>query len=422
MESLVQKFFFNHYPKNIAQCVWQLETEVEKNCFTAWSFANSSYKVSAFWADEYCLDKKNLHPIFDLASLTKPLFLNLYFFLKFKTSYFYRVNQPLHKWFDVSKIISSALSEYIRAYPELSLNSFLNHQSGLRPWHWLGFPSVLEMTEYALKERISPDKTQIYSDLNYFLLARILEPHVKWEKVLSKINKKTGADFAHASILSPRKSIPFFPYSIIKNEHEVENECYGFPHDTNANMFASRTQAKIVSGHAGLFGTVEDISKALEYLLKKKFFYQFEIEKKKNNSRFIYGYDTPSSPNSTAGLHQFYENKNKVFGHLGYSGSSFWVNQQFNKFHVLLTNRTAKRNENIPLENRIYIVEDNKKSKVSCFLRNRELLEEYSLKDMIQFNNNIFKSNKLFWNKTCIPDYCDLSLIRKDVGLNLWGL
>jgi CubicO group peptidase (beta-lactamase class C family) len=100
-----------------------------------------------------------------------------------------------------------------------------------------------------------------------------------------------------------------------------------------------------VAGHAGLFGKVDAVCCLLQALLAadhgdtrmgmfhpnlvRDFFTASE------NQRWALGFDTPSPRGSSSGQ---YFSRHSV-GHLGFTGTSFWMDRQKGVIVVLLTNR-----------------------------------------------------------------------------------
>ncbi len=110
-------------------------------------------------------------------------------------------------------------------------------------------------------------------------------------------------------------------------------------HDENAFIVGG------VEGHAGLFGNAMDICRLLEGIL-------FTWQERNTDSvfapnivkRFLarqssiprtLGFDTPSAQNSSSGEHF---SKNSV-GHLGFTGTSFWMDLERSIIVIFLTNR-----------------------------------------------------------------------------------
>ena len=114
----------------------------------------------------------------------------------------------------------------------------------------------------------------------------------------------------------------------------------GEVHDENAFALGG------VAGHAGLFSTAEDVYSLASVLLSayrgkgdlfrppviRSFFTrQLDIP----GSTWALGWDTPSPDHSSAGR---YFSANSV-GHLGYTGTSLWMDIERSLVVILLTNR-----------------------------------------------------------------------------------
>ena len=113
----------------------------------------------------------------------------------------------------------------------------------------------------------------------------------------------------------------------------------GEVHDDNAHVLGG------VAGHAGLFATADAVGRLLDNLrlaeaapgraspllgrLVTHFFHH------QPNSSWGLGFDTPSPVGSSAG--QLFSTGS--VGHLGYTGTSFWMDRERGFIIVLLTNR-----------------------------------------------------------------------------------
>ena len=123
----------------------------------------------------------------------------------------------------------------------------------------------------------------------------------------------------------------------------------GEVHDENAAAMGG------VAGHAGLFGTAESVlaisgawlrgyhgrESILEGELVRQFTTRHEFV---TRSSWALGWDTPSAPSSSGS--RFSE---RSFGHLGYTGTSLWIDPSCELEVVLLSNRVhpSRRNEKI---------------------------------------------------------------------------
>ncbi|MGL1932144.1 MAG: beta-lactamase family protein [Desulfotalea sp.] len=270
---------------------------------------------------------------FDLASLTKPLVTSL--------SIAALIDKKLLK-------LNSTLDEFYPAIPNdkknISIGQLLNHRSGLLD-HIKFYEKELtknEIIEEILFSKLvdKPNKKEIYSDLGYILLGAIIE-------IVSGDNL---ANFWNINISKPLKLNEYFKFSgdiILNNNNCVstvnivdKNVKYcGEVHDDNCRLLGG------CAGHAGLFGSIKGILKLLKSLTNSYHnkvdlpFCSFkiieQIWKKENINRFTYGFDTPSREYSSSGI---FFSRNSV-GHLGFTGTSFWVDLERSIVIVLLTNR-----------------------------------------------------------------------------------
>jgi len=123
----------------------------------------------------------------------------------------------------------------------------------------------------------------------------------------------------------------------------------GEVHDENAAAMGG------VAGHAGLFGTAESVLAVSgawlrgyhgrESILDEKLVRQFTTRQASAaQSSWALGWDTPSVPSSSGS--SFSE---QSFGHLGYTGTSLWIDPLRELEVVLLSNRVhpSRRNEKI---------------------------------------------------------------------------
>jgi len=382
-------------PTKAQELTTMLDAAVTQKQLTAWSIANRRFALSSFFADECepplegnCDWMGTLHPTFDLASLTKPLFVN---------SLLRRFAPDFHqlaatRLTDLLEQPKTSAGEILRAAlkannSQLTLADVLNHRTGVPPWMWFGkgawhFSETNDevactsdclntsqhqkrfeetLTRFAAKRLGKKAHADNYSDIGFFLLARIAENMSfmpNWKTALNDHNSALGSNLFHGSINPQRTSraMPAFPYTVMQG-HEVPDGAFqkrefGHVHDTNANIIAHHG---IVSGHAGLFGTALDVLIASQFLASS----QEELIKKMpqgEKTRFVFGLDTPTSAESAAGPREWPLPSGKdIFGHLGYTGTMFWFdasNPLNHQHNVLLTNRTAQRtvygSQNVP--------------------------------------------------------------------------
>lgn len=418
MTRSIETYFQDKLPLSAVQCLVHLEQQIEKQKFTAWSFASPRHQISAFWADECGQDpshiqtlKQNSHPIFDLASLTKPLFLNLFFRMSLGPHFESWTSQKLSVLFKEKRDI---LFDWVKD-KDWTIDAFLNHQTGFTPWAWMGYLQMAQKPEDALpflmhhllkNKFLTDSKETTYSDLNYFFLARLAEslfPETTWQEKLQSINLQLDAHFSHASLKTNKalSVIPYFPYG----REKKSNSGFGAAHDTNANILAAHG---IVSGHAGLFGSIADVVKGVAMLAQTQPKGHLPSGEGKT-SRFLFGLDSKKA-NDGGG--------NFWLGHLGYTGTSFWfcpgAPDQLN-FHVLLTNRTATRSLSCPVLPRVYVVTDGIQKTTKIYQKSQGVLTELDTKGFLALH----KKTLLYWDDSVIRKAPDISESRSFVEQHL---
>jgi CubicO group peptidase (beta-lactamase class C family) len=123
----------------------------------------------------------------------------------------------------------------------------------------------------------------------------------------------------------------------------------GEVHDENAAAMGG------VAGHAGLFGTAEAVLtisgawiqalRGAPSLLDRNLARAFTARQRQiPESSWALGWDTPTAPSSSGAYFS-----PESFGHLGYTGTSLWVDPRRNLEVVLLSNRVhpSRKNEKI---------------------------------------------------------------------------
>ncbi|MEN9810093.1 MAG: hypothetical protein RLZZ488_1660 [Pseudomonadota bacterium] len=478
-----------------------LENEVGQGTFTAWSFAHQGGAISAFYADEaapreWLVDQNAaLHPhqqqalywmpAFDLASLTKPLLANAWLRHCLGADAVFWQQSPLSSLIEARSAEGDLLKKWSEKQPRLTLAHLLNHTSGLPAWRWFGralwkIPEGSRRAASRLPELQSDssgeeargaqfeltsailslphtlpagDAQTTYSDLNYYLLARVIEnlsvqSFRGWESVIADLNALWGTHFWHAS-LDPERSqqaIPYFPYvnsQVVAHVYEnrkLNNHAgeFGSVHDTNANILATDFRAScathpLVSSHAGLFGSVLDVAKTVGFFQSTQNDLQaISLPRHCQSERFHWGLDTPSGLSSTAGISQWpLKDGRRVFGHLGYAGTSFWLENE-GQYHILLTNRTAHRTSigsvGVP---RVLIFQKDNSSEPQCWIRRQQNAGEQGRPTAWQSvpwqdaYTLCFEHSRMitrYWNRNILRRPPDLANIRRTAGQLLWSV
>jgi CubicO group peptidase (beta-lactamase class C family) len=279
--------------------------------------------------------------VFDLASLTKPIVISLCILALLEEEKL-KLDLKLGEIFDFSD----------ETKKNITLSDLLNHRSGL-PSHreyykkLVKIPAVERHTwvlNRILDEKLLyfPGEAAVYSDLGYILLGRVIEKisgidlNSYWKKVvvypLELQNSLFFRDLDKIGV-KPHKS-----FIATGRCNWSGRELRGVVHDDNCRSLGG------VAGHAGLFGTLEALLSFCEYLVKiyngfdshpiiSTASFKSNIDNKVGERRF--GFDVPSGEISSSGA---YFSK-KSIGHLGFTGTSFWLDLEQNIGVVLLTNR-----------------------------------------------------------------------------------
>jgi CubicO group peptidase (beta-lactamase class C family) len=294
-------------------------------------------------ADIFEKRKMRKDSIFDLASLTKPLATTL------------AISRLIEKdQVFLDQKIGSILKEFKKTdKADITIDMLLRHTSG--------FPAFREYFKKIIKTNKNPrqylrylltreplenkiNEKQVYSDLGFMVLSWIIE-----EQTCQRLDH-----FVLNHIYSPLEIDNLFFIDLDqKNEaldkyrHKIVStqQCpwrkkilAGEVDDDNAWAVGG------IEGHAGLFGDAVSIYKLcceiLNVLLNKPTRVLAPdiinaLVKKKNHNDMAAGFDTPSKENSSSGR---YLSKSSV-GHLGFTGTSFWIDPEIQLIIIFLTNR-----------------------------------------------------------------------------------
>jgi len=183
--------------------------------------------------------------------------------------------------------------------------------------------------------QLQKDRT-IYSDVGFLLLGVFLER--KHSKNLDVI----WDDWCQRNPIpnsGKDKRFPFFHVNhqvpAYQNSELMETEAKskaGVVNDDKAYYLGG------VAPHAGLFGSVDQVSYWVDCILnlrqKTKLYSQWLTQS--SRERFAFGWDTPSGEKDS---HAGESAPMSVRGHLGYTGTSVWINPSEGSYSILLTNR-----------------------------------------------------------------------------------
>ena len=290
---------------------------------------------------------------FDLASLTKPLCTALCILCL--------IEQKKIDW--RTRIAEVLPYFFLPEYKSLEVEQLLSHSAGLiayKPVYQTLPPAIRkenskELIQTLLREPLAsaPGTSCVYSDIGFILLGALIEA----------VSGKGLDQFFRSEITAPlqiENAVLFRPVTLSLPGQEnsaATEQCpwrqrmlQGEAHDEHAWLMNG------VAGHAGLFGTITGVMVLTEHLLHQwqgrathPGFSNQLLQKALNRTypghSWCRGFDTPAAQGSSAGD---YFSPGSV-GHLGYTGTSFWIDPERNIVVVLLTNRVhpTRSNEQI---------------------------------------------------------------------------
>jgi CubicO group peptidase (beta-lactamase class C family) len=318
-------------------------------------------KVISYYGNASLVPRKKLlkkNKIFDLASLTKPLATTLAILCLLK-----------NKKIKMEETLPSLLQKNVAGEKsKITLRHLLSHSSGL-PAHReyykklrkMEFKERKELLEtWILEEELEsiPGTKTVYSDLGFMLLGRIIESK-SGESLNLFVDKKIMQPFGLENKIFFIKTNEFNKPTTDTNRKErfvaTENCPWrkkvicGEVHDDNCYIIGG------ISGHCGLFGDIEsvlDLCVSILDLWKKRkehpninnndlqTFLSWQAPEIETSR--VLGFDTPSAKESSGGR---FLSRSSV-GHLGFTGTSFWIDPEKELVIVLLSNRVHPNRDN----------------------------------------------------------------------------
>jgi serine-type D-Ala-D-Ala carboxypeptidase len=285
--------------------------------------------------------------IFDLASLTKPLATTVAVMKLVQTG-------QLHLTQELGSVLPELRdSEKSR----IQIHQLLSHTSGLpdyRPYYRRLQALVPANRRRALRRLLVAEplmcalgQKTLYSDLGFMVLAWVVE----------QVSGRRLDQFVQQEIYRPLRLDDLFFVDLASptppHRFAATEKCpwrgvvlEGQVHDENAYVVGG------IEGHAGLFGTAAAVQGLLSELLSvprgsgaaplfpKELVNHF-LTPRAAGDRAL-GFDIPAAQNSSSGR---YFSQNSV-GHLGFTGTSFWVDLRREIAVILLTNRVHPSRQN----------------------------------------------------------------------------
>ena len=273
--------------------------------------------------------------IYDLASVTKVIATTTACMILYDRGLF-KLDQPL-----AELLPEFAAQQDTARLRQVTLRMLLAHSSGLPAYVKL-FQTAHNkdaLLQQALRVPLSadPGARAEYSDIGFILLGEVLqkvtsEPLDQFcqREIFAKLN------LPHTCFNPPAELKPKIPPT--EDDRTFRHRLIqGEVNDENASVMGG------VAGHAGCFSSVLDVSDFAHCMLqggsplvKKE---TLEIFTRRQDtptgtSRAL-GWDTPSQPSQSG---RYFSSRS--YGHLGYTGTSLWIDPDRQLSVTLLTNRT----------------------------------------------------------------------------------
>jgi len=298
-----------------------------------------------------------VNTLYDLASVTKPL--------ATATAILCLVQDGLvHLNQTVGSIFRPLINNPVG---EATIRDLLGHRSGLPAWrpYYKQFglqhgtvlkPDSVEKRRDCILDQIChepleyrPRSQTLYSDLGFMLLGFVIEH--KTNQSLSQYCQERIFDplGANPLIFAHSEGVPLYGDGASLDIAPTEQDPWrgrlvqGEVHDENAFILGG------IAGHAGLFGTAEAVAALtgawLEGYGGRHAFFDRKLIKefvtRQPGSSWALGWDTPSPPSSSGSRFS-----RSAFGHLGFTGTSVWIDPIPELEVILLSNRVNPTRDN----------------------------------------------------------------------------
>lgn len=288
---------------------------------------------------------------FDLASLTKPLATAIASLILVQEG---RLDLDRPCVIDYPALIFSDKTT-------ITVRDLLCHRSGLPayrpfyiPFRWVPDGERKQsLIEAVIQEPLlaAPGERVEYSDLGFILLQQVIET-ISGMGLDRWVSEKIYQPLSVAPLFFREVPEPLPAISVAATEH-CPVRCrllVGEVHDENAWIMGG------VAGHAGLFGTARATYTLLQALLdadqktaQRSTIFDGDLVNhyftRQKDSSWALGFDTPSTEGSSAGS----KFSRDSVGHLGFTGTSFWMDRPREVIVVLLTNRVHPSRDNVAI-------------------------------------------------------------------------
>ncbi len=197
---------------------------------------------------------------------------------------------------------------------------------------------------------LKPEQGYVYSDMHYYLYPEIIPglTGMQWEDYLKKTYKSLGAN---SLTYNPRR---FYALDrIVPTEYDAlfrKILVHGRVHDEGASMLNG------ISGHAGLFGNSNDLTKLMQMYLQKGSYGGVQFIKPEVVEECTRYQFNPLENRRAIAFDKLHPDKKiangpqmasaSSYGHSGYTGTFTWVDPESNSVYVFLCNRVYPTRDN----------------------------------------------------------------------------
>jgi CubicO group peptidase (beta-lactamase class C family) len=252
----------------------------------------------------------------------------------------------------------------------VTLRHLLTHSSGLHPWRgfhetllererkkgerWIGTPAAKDwILESICRSALvhAPGTAAVYGDLDFIVLGAVVEA-ASGQPLDAFCQERIFAPLGMTEtrfLREPASEAERRRFAATENCPWRGRIVWGEVHDPNAAAMGG------VAGHAGLFAPADDVMRFATALLdvwhgRSDFVARerlVEFATRQNlpaGSDWALGWDTPTPGASSSGRHF----SSQSIGHLGFTGTSLWIDLDAEAVVVMLTNRihlVAKRSK-----------------------------------------------------------------------------
>ncbi|MGC2238155.1 MAG: serine hydrolase domain-containing protein [Pyrinomonadaceae bacterium] len=251
---------------------------------------------------------------------------------------------------------------------EITIENLLTHNSGFPAWKpfYLITNFKSEIPNIIASEKLEnpPNSKVVYSDLNFLILTALLEKiyaksldEIARDEIFAPLNLEdtffNPPENLRERIAASEKGNEFEKQTCIElgylkpfaaadgSDKFRKYQIRGEVHDGNCYFMNG------VSGHAGLFSTAEETFKIAQQFLPNSTkllkpetceLFRADFTKGLNEARSL-AFQLAATKDSTAGAALSKDS----FGHLGFTGTSLWIEPERERIFIFLTNRTHAR-------------------------------------------------------------------------------